>query len=94
MDHIQQSHSEHTDWLRKGPLASHLDAYTRRLTERGYARRTIVGYRACLAHFSQWACRRRRSCARSAARTRVEPRRQPIPTIGRARRNYVQLRPD
>jgi integrase/recombinase XerC len=64
MDHTQQSHSEHTDWLRKGPLASHLDTYTRRLTERGYARRTIVGYRACLAHFSQWACRRRQPVRR------------------------------
>jgi integrase/recombinase XerC len=59
MDHTQQSRSEHTDWLDKGPLAPHLDAYLRHLTERGYARHTIVCYLACLAHFSQWSYRRR-----------------------------------
>ena len=36
----------------------------RHLTERGYARRTIVGYLACLAHFSQWAYRRRQPVRR------------------------------
>ena len=50
MDHTRQSRSEHTDWLRKGPLAPHLNAYLRHLTERGYAPRTIVSYLACLAH--------------------------------------------
>ena len=64
MDHTRQSRSEHTHWLRKGPLAPHLDAYLRHLTERGYARRTIVSYLACLAHFSQWACRRRQPVRR------------------------------
>jgi len=64
MDQTQQSHSEHTDWLRKGPLGSHLDAYTGYLTERGYARRTIDGYLACLAHFLQWAHRRRQHVRR------------------------------
>jgi hypothetical protein len=44
MDHTRQSRSEHTDWLRKGPLAPHLNAYLRHLTERGYAPRTIVSY--------------------------------------------------
>jgi hypothetical protein len=52
MDHTRQSRSEHTDWLRKGPLAPHLNAYLRHLTERGYAPRTIVSYLAGLAHFS------------------------------------------
>jgi integrase/recombinase XerC len=61
MDHTRQSRSEHTDWLRKGPLAPHLNAYLRHLTERGYAPGTIVSYLACLAHFSQWAYRRRQS---------------------------------
>jgi integrase/recombinase XerC len=61
MDHTRQSRSEHTHWLRKGPLAPHLDAYLRHLTERGYARPTIVSYLACLAHFSQWAYCRRQS---------------------------------
>ena len=59
MDHTRQSRSAHTGWLRKGPLAPDLDAYVRHHTERGYARRTIVGYLACLTHFSQWAYRRR-----------------------------------
>jgi Phage integrase, N-terminal SAM-like domain len=56
--------SERTDWLCKGPLAPHLDAYTRHLTERGYAERTVDSYRACLAHFSQWAHRRRQNAGR------------------------------
>jgi hypothetical protein len=43
MDHIRQPHSERTDWLRRGPLAPHIDAYTRQLTGRGYSGRTVDG---------------------------------------------------
>jgi len=58
MDHAQQCHSQCTDRLCKGLLASCLDTYMRYLTERGYVRRTIDGYHACFADFSQWVYHR------------------------------------
>ena len=67
MDHAQQCHSHCTDRLCKGLLAScldTLDTYTRYLTERGYVRRTIHGYHACLADFSQWVYHRRQAVRR------------------------------
>jgi len=64
MDHAQQCHSRRTDPLCNGFLTSYLDRYTRYLMERGYARRTIDGYHACFAHFSQWVCHRRQAVRR------------------------------
>jgi site-specific recombinase XerD len=64
MDHAQQCHSRRTDPLCKGLLTSYLDTYPRYLMERGYARRTIDGYHACFAHFSQWVRHRRQAVRR------------------------------
>ena len=64
MDTTRHWHGPRTHWLSKQPLSPYVDAYTRALTERGYARHTIDGYLAGLAHFAQWMhrCRLRDVC--------------------------------
>jgi integrase/recombinase XerC len=59
MDRTQDRRANRIDWLAKGPLAPHVEPYTHRLTERGYAQRTVEGYVSGLRHFAQWAQRRR-----------------------------------
>jgi integrase/recombinase XerC len=64
MDQTRHLHGPRAYWLSEQPLAPYVDAFTRRLTERGYARHTIDGYLAGLAHFAQWMhrCRLRDVC--------------------------------
>jgi integrase/recombinase XerC len=59
MDSTRHRHSARARWLSKPPLASYVDAFSRHLTERGYAQNTIDGYLACIAHFAHWADRLR-----------------------------------
>jgi hypothetical protein len=42
------------DWLANGPLAPHIDAFKRYLTERGYATTTFTNCLGSIAHFGQW----------------------------------------
>ena len=44
MDFTLDRRANRIDWLAKSSLAPHVAAYTRHLTERGYAPRTIDGY--------------------------------------------------
>jgi hypothetical protein len=43
-----------TDWLLASPLAAFIDAFTRYLSERRHASKTIPKYLGCLAHFGRW----------------------------------------
>ena len=54
MNATQQLHRTPIDELREGPLARHLDAVERYLSERGYASVTKATYLGCLARFAQW----------------------------------------
>ena len=47
------------DWLAKGPLAPHVDAYKQYLTDRGYAATTFANCIGSVAHFAQWIHDRR-----------------------------------
>ncbi|PJB02710.1 MAG: integrase [Hydrogenophilales bacterium CG_4_9_14_3_um_filter_63_34] len=53
--------SEHpsTDWLAKGPLAPHIDAYMLYLANRGYAATTFSNCLGSVSHFAQWIHSRR-----------------------------------
>jgi integrase/recombinase XerC len=53
--------SEHSsiDWLAKGPLAPHIDAYMRYLANRDYAATTFSNYLGSVSHFAQWIHSRR-----------------------------------
>ncbi len=53
--------SQHTciDWLAKGPLAPHVDAYKQYLTVRGYAATTFANCIRSITHFAQWIHGRR-----------------------------------
>ena len=53
--------SQHTciDWLAKGPLAPHVDAYKQYLTGRGYAATTFANCIRSITHFAQWIHGRR-----------------------------------
>jgi site-specific recombinase XerD len=55
--HCSRSHDN--DWLAIGPLGPYVEAYKQHLTERGYAAHTFAGYLGGVAHFAQWARRRR-----------------------------------
>lgn len=59
MDSTRHRHSARARWLSKRPLAPYVDAFSRHLTERGYAQSTIDGYLACIAHFAHWMSRLR-----------------------------------
>ena len=54
MENSLSSRFTSTDWLVKGPLALHIDAYKQYLTDRGYAAATFAGYLCSVAHFAQW----------------------------------------
>jgi len=47
------------DWLGKGPIAPHLDAFKQYLTDRGYAATTFAHCVRSFAHFAQWVTGRR-----------------------------------
>ena len=53
--------SQHTciDWLAKGPLAPHVDAYKQYLTDCGYAATTFANCIRSITHFAQWIHGRR-----------------------------------
>ena len=53
--------SQHTciDWLAKGPLAPHVDAYKQYLTDCGYAATTFANCIRSITHFAQWVHGRR-----------------------------------
>lgn len=56
--------SPRTDWLATGPLAPHVDAYKRYLTDRGYAATTFGNCIRSIAHFAQWIRERRLRASR------------------------------
>ena len=47
------------DWLAKGPLAPHIDAYMLYLANRGYAATTFSNCLGSVSHFAQWIHGRR-----------------------------------
>lgn len=59
MGNTQSSRLTRIDWLAKGPLAPHVDAYKQYLTDRGYAATTFANCIRCVAHFAQWVHGRR-----------------------------------
>jgi len=59
MGNIRFCRADRAGWLATGPLAAHLDAYKRHLTDRGYAASSIFCHLSSLAHLSQWMCRNR-----------------------------------
>lgn len=56
--------TERFDWIARGPLSPHIDAFNQYLTERGYATSTFAHYMGAMAHFSQWLHSRRLHVAR------------------------------
>jgi integrase/recombinase XerC len=59
MGNTQSSRLTRIDWLAKGPLAPHVDAYKQYLTDRDYAATTFANCIRCVAHFAQWVHGRR-----------------------------------
>jgi site-specific recombinase XerD len=59
MGNTQSFRLTRIDWLAKGPLAPHVDAYKQYLTDRGYAATTFANCIRCVAHFAQWVHGRR-----------------------------------
>jgi len=59
MGNTQSSQHTCTDWLAKGPLAPHVDAYKQYLTVRGYAATTFANCIRSITHFAQWVHGRR-----------------------------------
>jgi len=57
MGNTQSSRLTRIDWLAKGPLAPHVDAYKQYLTDRSYAETTFANCIRCVAHFAQWVRR-------------------------------------
>jgi len=58
MGNVRQPQIMSIDWLNKGPLAAHVDAFKQYLTERGYARNSFANCVGSVAHFAQWIHRR------------------------------------
>jgi len=58
LGNIQPSFSR-IDWLSRGPLAPHVDAFKKYLTDRGYAATTFANCVGSVAHFGQWIHSRR-----------------------------------
>ena len=54
-----RSHRNDINWLTDGPLAPYVDVFKQQLVTRGYATHTVARYLAGVAHFAQWARRRR-----------------------------------
>jgi integrase/recombinase XerC len=59
MGNTQSSRFTVIDWLDKGPIAPHLDAFKQYLTDRGYAATTFAHCVRSFAHFAQWVAGRR-----------------------------------
>ena len=59
MGKFQRSRCTYNDWLSKGPLAPHVDAFKQYLTDRGYAATTFSHCVGSIAHFAQWIHSRR-----------------------------------
>ena len=76
MGNIRPSRVGRIDWLAKGPLAPHVDAFKQYLTDRGYAATTIANCVRSVAHFAQWVHGRRLRVQRidDASRRRVPGR--------------------
>lgn len=51
--------TERFDWVGRGPLSPHVDAFKQYLTERGYATATLAHCMGAVAHFAQWLHSRR-----------------------------------
>lgn len=58
MGNVRMSELSFTNWLAEGPLAPHVDAFKRYLTERGYAKNSFANCVGSIAHFAQWIHRR------------------------------------
>jgi len=54
MGNVRSSQVSHIDWLAKGPLAPHVEAFKHYLTDRGYAAKTFSQCMGSIAHFAQW----------------------------------------
>jgi integrase/recombinase XerC len=54
MGNVRSSQVSHIDWLAKGPLAPHVEAFKHYLTDRGYAANTFSQCMGSIAHFAQW----------------------------------------
>jgi hypothetical protein len=59
MGNTRTSEQSSTDWLAKGPLAPHIDAYMLYLANRGYAATTFSNCLGSISHFAQWIHSRR-----------------------------------
>jgi len=59
MGNTRSSRFAAIDWLDKGPIAPHLDAFKQYLTDRGYAATTFAHCVRSFAHFAQWVSGRR-----------------------------------
>lgn len=59
MGNTQSSRFVVLNWLDKGPIAPHLDAFKQYLTDRGYAATTFAHCVRSVAHFAQWVDGRR-----------------------------------
>ena len=59
MGNTQSSRLTRIDWLAKGSLAPHVDAFKQYLTDRGYAATTFSNCMGSVAHFAQWLHGRR-----------------------------------
>ena len=59
MSNIRSPRVVRIDWLGKGPLAPHVDAFKQYLTDRGYAATTFANCVGSVAHFAQWVHGRR-----------------------------------
>ena len=54
MSSTRQLFRQPTDWFLASPLAAYVDAFTRYLSERRHASKTIRKYLSCLAHLGRW----------------------------------------
>ena len=59
MDNVRPSRFSCINRLAEGPLAPHVDAFKRYLTDRGYAANTFANGVGSIAHFAQWLHSRR-----------------------------------
>jgi len=59
MDTVYPARRNNFIWLADGPIGPYVEAFKRHLTDRGYAAHTFASYVGGIAHFAQWANRRR-----------------------------------
>ena len=90
---IRSSRFTRVDWLATGPLAPHVDALKRYLTDHGYAATTSANCVRSVAHFAQWVHGRRLHLRRIDEAVVAEflddhiPRCQCVGPVHRDRRN-------